>query len=392
MKAFFARPQMDVEARAREWFVRVLKEDVGREELLAWAEWLDADERHRAAYERVETAWALMQSAEVREPTSEELALDHYNLDLSVAQWRQAQRGRLRLISPLAAALGAVLLLALAGGLWTAARIHPSQQFKTQRAQHMEARLADGSRVRLGAMTTLKVAFEGHQRTVGLNAGEALFQVAHDRRRPFVVHTPLGKITAVGTAFDVDIESLAVTLTVTEGVVSVAPDPNLDAVREDPAARSVIQIRAGQRLRMERDGPRLILALSDDQQGAAWTSGRLEYRNASLRSVIEDVNRYATTPIIMADADLANLQYTGTVQLQSADTWVLGLPVAFPLTVELNDHGQFILRRKTPASLPVVRSSLSATPGPPKAELHAVVSRGAVLTRLDPARRSRRPV
>ncbi|MDB5459181.1 MAG: hypothetical protein JWO72_922 [Caulobacteraceae bacterium] len=356
MKAFFARPQIDVEARAREWFVRLLKEDVGREELLAWGEWLESDESHRAAYERVEAAWTLMKSAEVREPTSEELTLDRYHAALSVARWRKAQRGRLRLISPLAAALGAVLLLALAGGLWSAARIHPSQQFKTQRAEHMEAKLADGSRVRLGAMTTLKVAFEGHQRTVGLNAGQALFQVAHDRQRPFVVHTPLGQITAVGTAFDVDIESLAVTLTVTEGIVSVAPDPNLDAVREDPAARSAIQIHAGQRLRMERDGPRLILVLSDNQGGAAWTSGRLEYRNASLRSVIEDVNRYATTPIVMADADLANLQYTGTVQLLSADTWVLGLPVAFPLTVELNNQGQFVLRRKTEASLPIMRS------------------------------------
>jgi transmembrane sensor len=375
MKAFFARPQIDVEARAREWFVRLLQEDVGREELLAWGEWLDADERHRAAYERVEATWTLMQSAEVRAPTPEELALDRYKVELSVDHWRKAQRGRLRLISSLAA-VAAVLVLALAGGLWSDARIHPSQQFRTQRAEHMEAQLADGSRVRLGAMTTLKVAFEGHQRSVGLNAGEALFQVAHDRRRPFVVHTPLGKFTAVGTAFDVNIESLAVTLTVTEGIVSVAPDPNLDAVREDPAERSAIQIHAGQRLRMERDGPRLILALSDDQGGPAWTSGRLEYRNASLRSVIEDVNRYATTPIIMADADLANLQYTGTVQLQSADTWVLGLPVAFPLTVELNNQGQFVLRRKTPTSLAVVRPSVSATPGPSRAWLQAVLSRG----------------
>jgi transmembrane sensor len=366
MKAFFARPRIDVEALAREWFVRLLQEDVGREELLAWGEWLDADERHRAAYERVEAAWALMQSAEVREPTSEELALDRYHVGLSVDRWRRAQRGGLRQVPPLAAALGAALLLALAGGLWSSAPVHPGQQFTTQRAQHMEAQLADGSRVRLGAMTTLKVAFEGHQRTVGLKAGEALFQVAHDRRRPFVVHTPLGKITAVGTAFDVDVESLAVTLTVTEGIVAVTPDPNLDAVREDPAARSAIQIRAGQRLRMERDGPRLILALSDEQGGAAWTSGRLEYRNASLRSVIEDVNRYATTPIIMADAELANLQYTGTVQLQSADTWVLGLPAAFPLTVEFNNQGQFVLRRTVPTSLPITRSSF-ATPRPPQA-------------------------
>jgi hypothetical protein len=133
---------------------------------------------------------------------------------------------------------------------------------------------------------------------------------------------------------------------------------------------------------MEWDGAHLILALSDSQSGATWTDGRLEYRNTPLRAVIDDVNRYTTKPIIIADSNLADLQYTGTVQLEAADTWALGLPAAFPLTVELNDRGEFVLRQKSAASLPVSLSSGTALPfatGRPKGLLGVMFSRRPVI-------------
>jgi transmembrane sensor len=240
-----SQTQADVEAQAREWFIRLLDEDVAREELLAWGGWLDADPSHRAAYERVEDTWQYMRAVEADAPNHEELAADRYVPDISVAQWRNARRTRLKLISSVVVSLIAVLSLALVGWLWTASSIAPPQQFATQRARHTEAHLPDGSRIQLGAMTTLNVAFSTHHREVGMIGGEALFHVAHDRQRPFVVRTPLAAITAVGTAFDVDIETHAVTLTVTEGIVSVAPDPHAAEARKRPRVDQPIQIRAG---------------------------------------------------------------------------------------------------------------------------------------------------
>ncbi|MEH3160166.1 MAG: FecR domain-containing protein [Sphingomonas taxi] len=64
-------------------------------------------------------------------------------------------------------------------------------------------RLDDGSTVTLGAQTVLTVGFTRERRQLALERGEALFEVAHDRSRPFVVQTPFGAVTAVGTAFDV---------------------------------------------------------------------------------------------------------------------------------------------------------------------------------------------
>jgi transmembrane sensor len=353
MKApmFTAGPDHSADARA--WFVRMLDEDVTREDLVAWAQWLESDPLHREAYERVEDAWRRMQAAGVSTPTEQELAEDRYQPQIEVARWRKSGRTRPRLAWSLAA--GVALCLAGAGLFWLTMQPTQPHQFATQRARSLDARLQDGSRVQLGALTTLKVSYSAHARDANLVQGEALFHVAHDRARPFVVHTPLAAITAVGTAFDIDIETDAVTLNVTEGVVAVAPDVGGPARDVQTAA---MRVQAGQKLRMERNGSRLVLALSNGDAGATWTEGRLEYRDVVLQSVINDVNRYTTRPIIVADPALAGLRYTGTVQLEAADTWVLGLSAAFPVSVELDDRGEFVLREK--AGAPASQASLSA--------------------------------
>ena len=355
MKAHLSVSRADCDARAAEWFVRLLDEDVAREDLIAWGQWLDADPRHREAYGRVEEAWRRMQAAEVSPPSDAELADDRYLAQVEVARWRRTLANRPRLAWPLAACLA--LLVAGAGFAWLTARPPAPKQFATDRARRLDAQLQDGSRVQLSALTTLKVNYSAHARDASLVQGEALFHVAHDRTRPFVVHTPLAAITAVGTAFDIDIATDVVTVKVTEGVVGIAPDPG-GLAREYPLAATTMRVKAGQQLRMERNGSRLVLALSDSDSGATWTEGRLEYRDVVLQSVIDDVNRYTTRPIIVADPGLASLRYTGTVQLEAADTWVLGLSAAFPVTVELDDRGEFVLRQKLSSSAPGSQAAL----------------------------------
>ncbi|NWO96408.1 hypothetical protein GY976_25075, partial [Escherichia coli] len=60
------------------------------------------------------------------------------------------------------------------------------------------------------------------ERRLRLVAGEALFKVAHDKSRPFVVETRHGEVVAVGTMFDVSVGKGEAKVTVVEGVVRVA--------------------------------------------------------------------------------------------------------------------------------------------------------------------------
>src|SRR5690606_28492859 len=60
---------------------------------------------------------------------------------------------------------------------------------------------------------------------------EALFDVAKDPSRPFIVSVNGAEVRAVGTAFNIRLRADVVELTVTEGVAAVDGRPAADAER-----------------------------------------------------------------------------------------------------------------------------------------------------------------
>src|SRR5947209_3857903 len=95
--------------------------------------------------------------------------------------------------------------------------------YATAAGEQRECLLKDGSVVTLGAASSLTVTFTQARRVAVLDRGEARFRVQHDPWRPFTVFAGLGSVTAVGTVFDVRRYSSRVFVTVSEGVVEVAP-------------------------------------------------------------------------------------------------------------------------------------------------------------------------
>lgn len=94
-------------------------------------------------------------------------------------------------------------------------------------------RLSDASTVILKAGSTLHypTSFTGTTREVVLN-GEAYFDIAHNKKKPFIIHTGSVKTTVLGTAFDIKAwpAQKNVTVSVTRGRVKVENDTRLLAV------------------------------------------------------------------------------------------------------------------------------------------------------------------
>ncbi|HYG26178.1 MAG TPA: FecR domain-containing protein [Caulobacteraceae bacterium] len=322
------RADSQVAAEAREWFVRLLDEDVSAEELGRWQGWLARSPAHRAAYDRVTDAWSLGGEGRAASPSLAERAADAYDGSIPVAAWKRPRPVRRFRPSLIAASLAvavlggsAVLLNAPAG---------EAQAITTMRAEHKESVLADGSKVEVGAMTGVQVRISDDRRDVKLDKGEAFFRVAPDPQRPFVVKTPFGAVTAAGTAFNVDVGADQICITVSEGSVIVRPS----GLFAKP-----VRVEAGQRLIADADGVMVAAAPAP----VTWTQGRLEYRGEPLRAVIEDVNRYAERPVVLRDPAVGELAYTGTVRLDAAADWARGLPAAFPLTVSAGEGGVTVI-------------------------------------------------
>ena len=156
------RADSKVAAEAREWFVRLLDDDVSADEIALWQAWLARSPAHRVAYDRVTDAWTLGGSASDR-PTIAELAADRYDGSTPVAEWRESPRRRV--FRP--ALIAASLAVAVLGGALTFNALTyggEAQAITTARAQHKLAALADGSQVQVGAMTSVQVRLSEQRR------------------------------------------------------------------------------------------------------------------------------------------------------------------------------------------------------------------------------------
>lgn len=120
----------------------------------------------------------------------------------------------------------------LAGGYYL---INPNKSASNQMLSAMPASakenqfitLSDGSKVvlRHGSKLNYPTSFAGNKREVEL-IGEAYFDIHHDNKKPFIIHTGAIKTTVLGTAFDISAypSQKKVVVTVTRGRVRVDND------------------------------------------------------------------------------------------------------------------------------------------------------------------------
>src|ERR1700734_2214440 len=117
-------------------------------------------------------------------------------------------------------AVAAGVLVAAVGALFWYA--HPrSHDFETATGEQRTFELEDGSVVSLNTHFRVAVRLTAHVREVRLVRGEALFHVAHDPSRPFLVSTDDAVVQAVGTQFDVYRRDDGTVVAVLEGRVNV---------------------------------------------------------------------------------------------------------------------------------------------------------------------------
>jgi transmembrane sensor len=184
--------------------------------------------------------------------------------------------------------------------------------------------LRDGTRMTLNTDTHLRVELAAAQRDVRLIGGEALFEVAKDARRPFVVQAAGSQVTAVGTVFSVrhtpeGASNDALEVTLLEGQVSVRPFSGESAGRVDSSGTLLLQ--AGERVRLDsvvdrslRGGRRATTHVDRPpvDQMIAWRRNEAVFDDASLAQAVAEMNRYSPTPVVLVDdGALADLRVSG---------------------------------------------------------------------------------
>lgn len=294
----------DIAAEAAVWLARLHGPDRSRAMERACLAWQARSEAHRLAFERSTDLW--QDAAGARRA--------HVPASRHDDQRSRADRGTGRRTALALAALGGVAALTCC--LW------PNDTYGTGVGEQRLIVLADGSRLTLNTSTTVRVNLTKKMRAVTVERGEALFEVAKDPGRPFVVSVADADVVATGTAFLVRASPQtepgedAFGVTLLEGQVIVRPTG--DVVQS--ALNSPVVMTHGERLRVGRVGGergRLAgMGARVDRPSIdsllAWKRGLVVLDDVSLADAIADMNRYSRVQVMLGHSEaLAAMRVSG---------------------------------------------------------------------------------
>lgn len=313
------------------WLARLDAPNLGRRDRRNFADWRAASGENEEAFHRAEAVWRASKAiaAEAAIVRMREAAL---NASKPCLVWPRP-RALLGVAASFALLIftGAALVLspssmtAMLGDARDWFRLQPDHGlFSTSVGERSAVTLQDGSIVTLNTDSAAVVSFTDQERLVTLTRGQALFEVARNQTRPFVVQAGDRRVVATGTAFDVRLTDEEVQVTLLEGHVIVDPDANQKTSDARlPLARTELQ--PGERL-VARRGTPISVKPANVERIISWRSGQLVFLDQRLDETIAEVNRYTQTPIILESDDVAGLHINGVFRT--------GQPLEFALAVE----------------------------------------------------------
>jgi len=340
------RTRADIDEEAAAWIWRMDSATVAASERQAYEAWLRQDARHRRAAAELAAVWGALDGlAEAKR--DEKIATF---TQTTHSRWTPHPRYRWLAAAAVIAAVmvGAALWLQQGSELQTLA---------TAVGQQRSVTLADGSIVSLNTNSIVETDLRRRTREIYLRKGEAHFQVAHDRSRPFLVHAGDAVVRAVGTAFEVRVMTdQHVDVVVNEGRVEVqtpAPGSASQSVAErripgdsarTPPPITVRALNAGERLSTAgRDYA--VVAVSPQQLTSelAWREGAIIFDGEPLSEAIAEIERYTDARIIVTDPQIAALRVGGRFRTGDVQEFFDALQTALPVSIRHTTPGMVFI-------------------------------------------------
>ena len=160
--------------------------------------------------------------------------------------------------------------------------------------------LSDGTKVWLNSDSKLEFpnTFVGDERRVKL-AGEAYFEVAKNKAKPFRVEVDRVEVVVLGTSFNIHAYDEAVKTTLVEGAVKLN------------VAGKAYSLSPGFEANVDQVGVKIVK--SDVYEQIAWKDGRFVFREKRLEEVMSILSRWYDFEIFYQNAAVKDLHFTGNI-------------------------------------------------------------------------------
>jgi transmembrane sensor len=279
--------------------------------------WLAEDTRHKGAYIRatvIDNAIAQAVSQQSLYPGE-----DRYALRPDASEAKGSNRRALLKYGAWAAGVG---LFGVGVSLNVTER-HTT--LSTSRGEFRRVALADTSVASINSSSRLEVRLTREQRQITLVKGEAWFEVAKDKTKPFVVEAGDVRVRAVGTAFGVRRFRDGAEVLVTEGTVEVW------------TGEAKARLTAGQRSFVPYKTAQITVAQQPQeiQRKLAWREGKLIFTRQTLGEAVADFNRYSVKKIIISDPALESKRIFGQYQIDAAEQFARDIGAYLNVPIEV---------------------------------------------------------
>ncbi|MCI5080251.1 MAG: FecR domain-containing protein [Saprospiraceae bacterium] len=296
------------------------------DEKAAFEKWKKEDNNH-SLFDQLSSIWNQCEDIDFSVNCNTAAEWKKLSGQLSGAKVRKLSVGWVR-------AIAAVLVIGLIGTIAlltgfpnTGPAIAATYEVPFGKTQELE--LKDGSQVQINAGSSLSVVegFNNEKRELLLD-GEAYFEVASDKNKPFVIRTDEVLTTVVGTAFNLKAypDDPIIRIHVTEGTVRFekenGPQRTLNA-----GMAALYNTKTAQ-----------ISELKFEEDANAWSRGVLIFDETPFSDVVRTLERtYAIK--IKNNTDLTDVPYTSVFEQLSQEQAIKILRETFDFEVRENETG-----------------------------------------------------
>jgi len=201
------------------------------------------------------------------------------------------------------------------------------QEIFVPKGQVNQIFLADGTRIWINSETRLTIpsVFAANERIVKLN-GEAFFEVAKDKKRPFRVEVNGQQIEVLGTSFNVRAydNSNKIETTLETGQIQLY------------TGGQTTLLKPGEQSLFNKSEKQLVISKVNPETFSSWKDGRYEFQNEDLLEVFKVVERWYDVEIKIEESYFQGMHFSGVIKRnKDANHFLELLNLTIPIQYEI---------------------------------------------------------
>jgi ferric-dicitrate binding protein FerR (iron transport regulator) len=194
----------------------------------------------------------------------------------------------------------------------------------------IESRLPDGTSVTLntGSLLEYPSRFSGSKREVILT-GEAWFEVAHDRTKPFIISNGKVRIEVLGTSFYVN------TINPGDNIEVILSSGKVAIYYNDRPSEQAL-LAPGDKAEVMKDQEMISKSSNDNENFLSWKTKIFVFNDDPLSDIVRDLNKVYHANLKITNHSAASCRITATFNNQSLESILNVLKSTVNITIRNN--------------------------------------------------------